>query len=385
MPMKRICFLFLTTLFLCLSFSSCRKPTDITQDENPVRNNGVLPYSVLPTPPVSDDDLRVVDEPFIPPKPEVHVIDADGVIILVSGEFDQEDSDNVVDIKFVHRAEMAELARDDGIWDITDIVLSSGIPEAYYAAGWQNGRIYGLTLTPLMTDSFLLYNKRYIHMAGIGEMPGDLFDRGDWSRDDFYDYCLVLSNLLPPGVDAIHADTDALIKRLVYANGGFIYHVESGVFLENTPSIVQASAFVHRMTENGILQPMNEEVRSAIYTGGISELAEMIEEGVDVGIVPYPWGNNVNLASNYRAAATDADIAVFMRNGSDNNIGDLINLLYNVFNMDEALAINRERERQGQAPANIDLSPFERLHPSDYARLEWLMNVPVMILPEELR
>jgi len=311
------------------------------------------------------------------PAPANHIIDIDGVIIFVSGVRIPDDVD--FDIIFTDRAGMGKMANGGTIMDLTDIVLMSGIPEAYYTAGWFGGRIYGFTLKPINTDKLMIYNKNLINMAGISETPGDLFDSGRWSWDDFYDYCFVLTNILPAGTDAIQANDSELSKHLVYADGGIMYHHESGTIIENSPIIQQTNEFVNRMIQNGLLQQRREEARPAIFLGGMRELMEMLEAGEEVGIVPYPLGPNAAFNGNYRTVASEADVVVFT--AGNNDVSGYIDLLFDYFNLYEELYDAGNRERMGLNPYYIQAETRDRLHAADLRRLEWIYAHSVYIKP----
>jgi hypothetical protein len=184
---------------------------------------------------------------------------------------------------------------------------------------------------------------------------------------------------------------------MVYANGGFLYHPETGKLMQNAPSVTLTGEFINKLEQNGILRGTDGTGTAAIVPGGAEDLAAFIDAGNDVGIVPYPWGPNVKvnaryhsmdgmLTGNYRTAAPDAGIFVLTAgDGETPAIADAdsrIVLAFAYYGLAETLEEDKERERQGLPPSDNPAAAFDGLlAPEDIRRLEWIYNRPVMIAP----
>ncbi|MCL2704316.1 MAG: extracellular solute-binding protein [Defluviitaleaceae bacterium] len=436
---KRMFLFYAAAIFACLFVSSCRRPDEpapiitLIHTEEPIPSPTPTPTQppLPPEPPEPPEITPVVDLGGAVigfggvPNPQAAAVlygeyaeiwqrrhyeiemlfnitmafDAIGgrSIVTLAEELAERmfEGEPAADIILVDRAGMEQLARAGLVEDITDAVLNSGLPEAYYAAGWTDGRLYGFSVTPLVADSFLIYDKALIRGAGIGEMPGNLFDRGEWDWNDFYDYCLILNNLLLPGYYAISVESADLWENMVYSNGGFLYHPETGQSVQNTPSILQTKEFINRLEVYNILHSPDGPGTAVITAGNADDLAVMLEAGMEIGIVPYPWGPNIKintgfaalenmLTSNYRATASDARVFALAAGEqgalAKADASDYIKLIITYYGLADRLEEERERERLGLPPLSSRAAAFEDLlAPDDFKRLEWLYSRPAMI------
>lgn len=104
------------------------------------------------------------------------------------------------DVFYVGDASMTTFIETGAIVDITDMMnseASEAKPEEFAEGVWgaartEDGRIYGASVdcNPLV----LWYNKTLLEDAGVGTMPADSYEAGDWTWDTFLAVCQQLKD-----------------------------------------------------------------------------------------------------------------------------------------------------------------------------------------------
>jgi hypothetical protein len=309
----------------------------------------------------------------------------------------------LADIILVSRADMAQMAADRTIEDITDGILGSGLPEAYYMAGWLGSRIYGFSAEPVRADGLLIYNKELLGDI-MDELPGDIFDRGEWGFRRFLNYSTEITENLPEGLGLLDLSATDFLCNAVYANGGYVFHPETGRLMKDAPSFVTTAALIKELISIGAFaapgQDFSEE-RAVFTHGSPSDAKAFYDMGIDIGVVPYPWGPNIRVnqdsasiddmfSANYRTSAQNAEMYVITRGVeapsalAKASVPDYVNLVFSYLGNTELLDTNAWRERTGLAPespeSRMDLTFLSR---EDRARLEWWRGRQAVFIPQE--
>ncbi|MDR1703564.1 MAG: extracellular solute-binding protein [Clostridiales bacterium] len=309
----------------------------------------------------------------------------------------------MADIILVSRADMAQMAKEGTIEDITDGILASGLPETYYQSGWLESRLYGFSPEPLSAGGLLIYNIDILNDIGA-ELPGDLFDRGQWSFIDFYNYCAALIDELPEGAGLLDVSVTDFLNNAVYANGGYVFHPETGQLLKDAPSFSQTVSLINRLTDLGVFTENSPGFSegTAVFTHGSPEDAKaFFEMGINVGVTPYPWGPNIRinpeytaigdmLLGRYRTPASGANVFVLTRGAegptalAKAGVADYVNIMFSYLGNMSSLDSNAWRERTGLPPIRPGVrTDLSFLTVADRARLEWWRSKPAVFVPQE--
>jgi ABC-type glycerol-3-phosphate transport system substrate-binding protein len=269
--------------------------------------------------------------------------------------------------------------------------------------GWLESRLYGFSSEALSADGLLIYNKGLLNEAGA-EIPGDMFDRGEWGFRDFQNYCAELVNKLPENEAVLDISIQDFLYNAVYANGGYVFHPETGQLMKDATAFNRTVALINELLAAGAFAGAGQsfERKAAAFVHGSPEDAKAYAEmGIDVGVVPYPWGPNIRLnrdfqtldsmlSGYYRTSAREAGLFVLTRSSETSSAldkaqtADYVNIVFSYLGSTARLDTNAWRERTGLPPVNPDSRmDLTFLTDADRARLEWWRGRPAVFIPQE--
>jgi hypothetical protein len=230
-----------------------------------------------------------------------------------------------------------------------DATIRSRLPGAYfnYIGESATGRAYGFMTGPAYAWNILAYNRDLIRSVGMEYTPSEMFIQGRWSYDDFYEYLAELNSRLPAEVTPLGAHQNWLKRFLVFSNGGYIVNPRTRIPGHLNDNTMTALNFMARLVEDGLfLQPgfvaPEPEGTSPFPTGHMSWAAAFvggshadlfrdglvaigsaapwdfgwIGENFEFGVVPPPWGPDINFPGNWRDLKTHTPYQSVFNDGS---------------------------------------------------------------------
>lgn len=249
--------------------------------------------------------------------------------------------------------------------------------------------------TSFPTTEIIAFNRKMIKDAGMEYDPGEMFEMGKWSYDDFFAYVTELQSKLPEGSSAFLVDPEYWAIFAAPANGEMMVRPDFSLGMTNAP-YMETMEFLQKLHAAQVMRAPNvrEDGRydyrgtaSATFDAGVDvamthramwQIGPLNENRLDWGIVPYPWGSNVTLGSegdyttlsdNYRTAYYDMGVMGVMLAGIANDfpglekdyvIQALTNLTYDLFvDQETQERLAGEAEAAEAAEAEIDLGNFQ--------------------------
>ncbi len=191
----------------------------------------------------------------------------------------------------------------------------------------------------------LVFNRAMIEEAGMEYDPGEMFEMGKWSYDDFFAYMSELQSKLPENTYSFFIDPNYWQIFAMPANGTMTIN------LDYVPEItgdafIESVEFLQKLVGAGLVRPANMTADGdpdywgtpgATFDTGVEvamthratwQMGGLNNNGLDWGFVPYPWGSNVTLgeegdyttlSATYRAAYYDTALCGVQLAGAEND------------------------------------------------------------------
>lgn len=243
---------------------------------------------------------------------------------------------DLMDVSYTY---LMTLATNGILNDNNDWIGDMPFAERYVETGSWLGSNYGIGT--FVGGEGLLYNRAMIEAAGMEFEPNEMFARGMWSYDEFYEYMEELSNNLPEGDFPFFIDPYYWFLFAPSGNGTFLVS-DQGVNYQDD-AVVETLEFLDRLWDAGLVRDANltesgardywgtpgqtfEQGVEVAMTHRASWQAADLVDSIDFGFVPYPWGSNVStetvgevdsyktLSDNYSVTVYDAQFKT-MTNG----------------------------------------------------------------------
>lgn len=217
----------------------------------------------------------------------------------------------VADIMNCNYTWVASYVANNMLYDFTDSFAGSDFYIDNYKFWW-GGKNYGISRS--MGGEGLYYNATMIKELGMEYTPAEMFDRGQWSYDDCYNYLLEMKQLM--GEDEYPLFVSPYYWMLFGAAGnGTEIMASSGNLNYCTEPMLECLEFLKKCVENGLQnvprKPREDgtvgydnwnypgETFDKGQTVAISHRAAWQADAVkgvfELGFVPYPWGSNVTI------------------------------------------------------------------------------------------
>lgn len=220
----------------------------------------------------------------------------------------------------------------NAVVDQTGIITGYFPKEYYEVAGSWLGVTYGFAPDPASGWQMLGFNRDLLNQIGMSDMPDQMFRRGEWTLEHFYDYLVELNTKLPEGVAPFAAHALDFARGAVYANGGFIKDPVTNAprYLED--AFIEPMQLLQRLVQEGlILPPVYRTEEETEWPGGlyswsaIGDMQQMFADGqiamtphdewnservgaqFNFGLVPYPWGSNTQYDGDWRNLKTTSN------------------------------------------------------------------------------
>ena len=274
---------------------------------------------------------------------------------------------------------------------VDSLNIPQGLKELAVFSGVTAGFNTGYPGTEVLT-----FNRKMIKDAGMEYDPGEMFKMGKWSYDDFYAYMTALQSKLPEETYAFFIDPYYWAIFAPPGNGTMMVNSDFTVNMASDPYI-ETFELLKKMFDAKVIRPANvTEAGNPDYWGtpaatfdkGIEvamthramwQVGALIENQLDWGIVPYPWGSAVTLGTEgdyttlsdtYRTAYYDMGVMGVMLAGVEKDFPDLdpeyvikalTHLTYDLFVNEETQTRLAEEAAQTEAKEDeeIDLGNFE--------------------------
>lgn len=243
---------------------------------------------------------------------------------------------DIMDVSYTY---LMTLATNGILNDNNDWIGDMPFAERYVETGTWLGSNYGIGT--FVGGEGILYNRAMIEAAGMEMEPNEMFARGMWSYDDFFEYSEELSNNLPEGDYPFFIDPYYWFLFGPSANGTFLVS-DQGVNYQDD-AVVETLEFLDKLWDAGLVREANlndegnpnywgtpgqtfEQGVEVAMTHRASWQAAGLVDSIDFGFVPYPWGSNVStetvgeldsyktLSDNYSVTVYDAQFKT-MTNG----------------------------------------------------------------------
>ena len=271
------------------------------------------------------------------------------------------------------------LARRDALVEMGDFARRN-FPSSYFEGVAEvNGGVFGFASAPLFATDILAFNKTLILEAGL-PTPQDMFIAGRWSLEDFSQYLASLKSAFPDNTPlGIHA---SVWRRLtVFANGGYIVNPRTyfpGIWEESALEPMRALQNIHAnelylrpgflTRDAGSPLPNGHWSWGAAFIGGTNtelffgqktliasltpwEFREIKDLDFEVGIVPPPWGSNVNFPATgwrdlletevYNSVANRAALNVIIKGAPPEITPEIFtNIVFNVRSQEAQILLN---------------------------------------------
>lgn len=288
---------------------------------------------------------------------------------------------------------LMQMSVNNALQDVRVGTETLKIPQGLKEIAVFNGVTTGFN-TGFPTTEVLTFNRKMIKDAGMEYDPGEMFEMGKWSYDDFYAYVTELQSKLPEGTFAFFIDPVYWAIFAAPANGELMVRPDFTPGI-TTDAYVETMEFLKKLKDANVIRPANLSDGNPDYWGtpaatfdtGVEvamthramwQVGTLNENQLDWGIAPYPWGSNVTLGTpgdyttlsdNYRTAYYDMGVMGVMLAGvakdfpgleEDYVIKALTNLTYDLFvNQETQERLALEAEATEAVEKEIDLGSFQ--------------------------
>jgi maltose-binding protein MalE len=219
--------------------------------------------------------------------------------------------------------------------------IRNAFPENWWAGmGEFDGVLYGHeSQFPFAASMALAYNRELIQSVGMPMTPSEMFMAGHWNHEDFYNYLSELALLMPEGTEVMTGANLHTIRGFVFANGGYIKHHSTRIPGYLNQPFLEVVGLMSRLVQSNLLRSPVWNPEAADGSGAWQELGPAAvaqfqagesamtvlqrwqfygaSQHVEFGIVPYPWGSNVQwpASGDWRDLA-DNGYTSFMADGN---------------------------------------------------------------------
>ncbi|MGI6672370.1 MAG: hypothetical protein ACOX58_12480 [Christensenellales bacterium] len=298
---------------------------------------------------------------------------------------------------------MPNLVRNNALSDISAPLADFVMPQTFKDVGKFGEGTYGY-ITNFPGPEPLVFNRKMIMDAGMEYDPGEMFMQGKWSYDDAYAYLTELQSKLPEGDYAFFIDPMYWGLFAPPANGGSMPIRSDYTVGVTDDNFIEALEFLKKLFDAGVIRPVNmtaegnadywgtpgatfdKGVEVAMTHRAVWQMGTLNQNGLDWGIVPYPWGSGVtfgtagdiNTIENYHSMYYDAGItgsilagveADFPGMQKDYVIAALTNLTYDLFFTEETQADIAAMAAPDYEP-DIQMDPFPSM--DDAEIYQWM-------------
>ncbi len=248
----------------------------------------------------------------------------------------------VADAMDISRMWLPRLVASNVLLDLTDYIKDSPYASRYIETATWLDRKYGIATG--VGGEGLIYNRKMIKDAGMTKTPSEMFQEGNWTYDDFYNYCVELKSKLKEDEYPFFIDPYYWSLFAVAANGENLIDPSGNLNYLKEP-VIESMEFLQKLFDANLVRSPNindagnpdywgtpgvtfEEGKEVVMTHRAAWQMEGLVDKLDFGFVPYPWGSNVTigttgnkdsyktLSDNYKSSFFDAQTKVLL-NGAE--------------------------------------------------------------------